>query len=266
MFKPILRINHFIAFLTLLILVSSSCTSTKNIPYFKDVPDTIRNNFPVSTSPYNEPKIKPSDLLQISIQTIDPQTNNLIGASITSPVQFNSNTQTNLMGFLVDKEGYIELPLVGRTKVDGLSTSEVQSELRKKASVYYKDPVVNVRFANFMVTVLGEVAKPGTYPVINERITILDAIGMANDLTIFGKRRNVLLIREEDGQKKLIRFDLTSSKIFQSPFFFLRQGDIIYIEPNKAKVANNDQAQVRNITIGSTIITSLALMISRINF
>lgn len=274
MFKPILIINHFIAFLMLLILVSSSCTSTKNIPYFKDVPDTLKNKYIIGEIAYNEPKIKPNDLLQVSIQTIDPQANSLIGLSVTASMAPTMNSSTpntspntnNMIGFLVDQGGFIELPLVGRVKVAGLSTSETQAAIRKNASEYYKDPVVNVRFANFTVTILGEVTKPGTYPVTNERITVLDAIGLAGDLTIFGKRGNILLVREENGQRIMARFDLRNTSLFQSPYFYLKQGDLLYIEPNRAKVASNDQAQIRNITIGSTIITSIALILSRFNF
>jgi polysaccharide export outer membrane protein len=274
----IVELPHYrIATLLFLLAFVASCTTTKNIRYFKDISDSIQNtSYSVSTTKYIEPTIKTNDVLQISIQTIDPQANTLIGSSVTSMLNPNNVSNTSSVGlsglptvyngYLVNRDGFIELPLVGKIKVSGLTTSEAQTVLSRKAESYYKDPVVNIRYLNFLVTILGDVARPGTYPVPNEKISILDAIGMAGDLTIFGKRQNVLLIREEDGKKTMVRFDLTSSKIFQSPYYYLRQGDIIYVEPNKAKAASNDQAQIRNLTITSTIITSISLIISRINF
>lgn len=267
--------NRIKTFIILLFFVQS-CTSTKNIRYFKDVPDSLNSTYQTANSNYTQPTIKQGDILLISIQTIDPQANNFIGSSMTTPMIASQGQTSNgnnilptnyngIVGYLVDNDGYIDLPLVGRLKVKGLTTTETQFEIKKYASKYYKEPVVNVRFSNFTITILGEVAKPGTYPIINEKINIIDAIGLASDLTIFGKRGNVLLIRDENGKRMMTRFDLRSTKTFQSPYFYLKQGDIIYVEPNKAKIANNDQAQIRNITIGSTILTSLALILSRIN-
>lgn len=264
--KPVFS---FFFFMIIVVMTTAivSCTSTKNIPYFKDVPDSIHNStFNTPINNFTEPKIHSNDLLLISIQTLDPQANMVMSTlSPMSNIPLNVN-YPSVNGFLVDKEGYIEIPLVGKINVAGLTTLETKEAIRKKAAVYYKEPVVNVRFGNFTITILGEVNKPGTYLVSNERISILDALGMAGDLTIFGKRYNVLIVREEDGYRKMSRFDLKSSTTFNSPFFYLKQGDIVYVEPNKAKVSINDQAQIRNITIGSTIITSLSLILSRINF
>lgn len=270
------RILSGVILLSLLAIGFGSCSNTKNIPYFKDIPENLTTAQSVLVTKFVEPKIKDGDLLQISIQTIDPQTNNLIGSSVTAPMNIPTTGTTNnalsvsnispQFGFIVDNSGFVELPLVGRLKVSGLTTSETQTAIRNKANLYYKDPVVNVRISNFVVTIIGEVTRPGTYPVINEHYSVLDAIGLAGDLTIFGKRSNVLLIHEEAGQRFMTRFDLRDSKIFQSPNFYIKQGDIIYVEPNRSKVAVNDQAQIRNITLGSTILTSIALIISRINF
>ena len=172
----------------------------------------------------------------------------------------------NIPGFRVDKTGHRELPMAGKIKVDGLTTAEVRELIKTKATTYYKNPVVNVRLANFRVTVLGEVLRPGTYTVSNENITLLDAIGMAGDLTIYGKRENVLLIRKEDGQLKYLRFDLNSSSTFRSPYFILHQGDVIYVEPNKSKVASTDVAKLRSYSLIATGISLLIVILSRVNF
>ncbi len=266
-------IKSYSGFITLFIFVIIStaffsCTSTKNIPYFKDVPDSIRNStFNTPINNFTETKIHSNDLLLISIQTLDPQANMVMSTlnPTVNNLPFSINNPT-INGFMVDKDGNIEIPLVGKILVAGLTTLETKEAIRKKAAVYYKEPVVNVRFGNFTITVLGEVNRPGTYSVANERITILDALGMAGDLSIFGKRQNVLLIREEDGQRKMSRFDLKSSITFASPYFYLKQGDVIYVEPNKAKVSINDQAQLRNITIYSAVINALTIILSRVNF
>ena len=129
---------------------------------------------------------------------------------------------------------------------------------------YLKEPIVTVRFQNFKVTVLGEVAKPGTYIISNDRISILDALGMAGDLTIFGKRENVMLIREKNGQKIISRLNLKNSQLFLSPDYYLQQNDLVYIEPNKTKIVNSDRTTVRNITIITSLISLTTVLLSRL--
>jgi polysaccharide export outer membrane protein len=146
------------------------------------------------------------------------------------------------------------------------TTDQVRDAVRTKAAEFYKDPVVNVRFANFKITVLGEVTRPASYVMPNEKITLLDAIGAAGDLTIYGRRENILLIRDNNGNKEFIRFNLNDSKIFSSPYFYLRQGDVVYVEPNKSKVVSTDVAQVRRISIMATVLTLLIVVASRVKF
>jgi polysaccharide export outer membrane protein len=150
--------------------------------------------------------------------------------------------------------------------VQGKTTDSVREEIKNKAAAYYKDPVVNVRFANFRVTVLGEVNKPSTYDMPNEKVTLLDALGAAGDLTIYGKRENVLLIRNKDGKKEFVRFNLNQSNLFTSPYFYLHQGDVVYVEPNKAKVASTDLTQVKRISIMASVLSLLIVAVSRVNF
>lgn len=250
-------------------LIFSSCKSYKNIPYFRDVPDSIYTSpMYIGVAGYKDPKIQPNDLLQVSVQTLDPSTSTISGttaaASYATQAASSAGGGASITGFLVDKEGMIELPLVGKIQVAGKTTAEARELIRSRAAVYYKEPVVNVRFANFNISVFGEVNRPAQYTVPNEKISILDAIAMAGDLTIYGKRENVLLIREIDGAKQLTRFNLNSSEIFQHQNFYLRQGDVVYVQPAKSKAASTDMQQVRNLTILTSVVNLIVILAIRI--
>jgi len=255
----------------LLFAIISSCTTTKNITYFNDVADSVKWRS-IEQAGYVTPVIQPDDILQVNIQTLDPSATAMLnqqswptGSSAQSSVNNSAVSPTNVSGYLVDKNGYVILPLLGKVSVVGKTTDQVRDEMSTKAAEFYKEPVVTVRFVNFKVTVLGEVAKPSTYVMPNEKITLLDAIGMAGDLTIYGKRENVLLIRDNNNKKEFIRFDLNNSNTFQSPYFYLRQGDVVYVEPSKSRVAATDSRQVRRITILTSLLTLMVVIISRIN-
>ncbi|RYZ46900.1 MAG: hypothetical protein EOP49_22470 [Sphingobacteriales bacterium] len=249
----------------------ASCASYKNIPYFKNLPDSTyvyKNGVKINTVEYQELKIQPDDILQVNIQTIDPELNNVMGTSVpsTNGVKMSkTETMPDITGYLVDKQGMIELPVAGKIKVGGLSTADAKEAIRLKAMTYYKEPVVNVRIVNFKVTVLGEVARPGAYVINGEKATILDALGQAGDMTIFGMRQNVILSRLENGQQKMVRFDLNSTDIFDSPYFYLRQGDMLYVQPSKGKAAANDGAMLRTYTIITSTVSLLVVIASRIN-
>lgn len=258
-------------FLLAITTAFSSCKTYKNIVYFKDVNDSLYNQAQsIPLTSFTDPVIRPNDILQVSVQTLDPQSSAMTGAQTTSTYNVQGASSigggSTVQGFLVDKNGNIELPLVGTIKVSGMTTTDAKEAIRTKASVYYKNPVVNVRFANFNISVIGEVNRPAQYTVPNEKASILDAIAMAGDMTIYGKRENVMLIREEDGVKKAIRFDLNKTDIFQNPYFYLRQGDVIYVAPNKAKAAANDVATIRNISIITSLASLLVVVISRVQF
>jgi polysaccharide export outer membrane protein len=257
------------------IIVSSSCANIKKVPYFKNVPDTLSNNNPYSVdlTPYSEPVIQPNDIINISIQTLDSkvidafQTGGGLNGTPTTTSGSSSSTGTNgnTPGYLVDQKGYIDMPLVGKVKIGGLTTTQARDIIEQKATVYYKDPVVNVRFANFTFTLLGEVNRPGRYTVNNEKISLLDAIGMGGDLTTYGKRYNVMLVREENGKKIFSRYNLNSTDIFQSPYYYLRQNDVVYVEPNRAKARSStvDQTSGVYITYFVSVITLLLAVSSR---
>lgn len=258
------RLKGMIA--VVIICLLAACSAPKNVTYFRDIPDTIKQK-EVQQAAYYTPVIQPDDILQVSVQTLDPAATAMLNQpAVTQAAPATTPAAAPVSGYLVDKEGYVILPLIGKVLVKGKTTDVVRDEIQTKAAAFYKDPVVNVRFANFKVTVLGEVAKPSTYVMPNEKVTLLDAIGMAGDLTIYGKRENVLLIREKNGAKEFVRFNLNESNLFTSPYYYLRQGDVIYVEPNKSKVASTDMAQVKRITIMTSILSLLIVAVSRISF
>ncbi|HZG26325.1 MAG TPA: polysaccharide biosynthesis/export family protein [Chitinophagaceae bacterium] len=256
---------------SLICILFCSCVTDKKTTYFKDIPDSLylaaRN---IRTAAFHEPVVRPGDIMQISILTLDPQANNILTTSNSASYTVQPANSGNaagaapITGYLVDTKGLIELPIVGKINILGLTSTAVKDLVHEKVSRYYNNPVVSVRYANFSVTILGEVAKPATYVVPNEKISILDAIGMAGDLTIFGKRENILLIRDSSGQKQSVRFDLNSSAMFSSPYFYLRQGDMIYVEPSKSKVAATDTNRNRNVTLIASGLTLLIVLFSRL--
>lgn len=257
--------THKGVFLLAFTILFASCTVSRKTVYFNDLPDST--HFEWAAAKFTEPVIQNDDILTIDIQTVDPEsmaalnqgtTMQLIGAS--SGVNIGNQQIT---GFLVDRNGNINIPMFGEIKLAGLTTFEAREVIKEKVSVYYKEPIVQVRFANYKITVLGEVAKPATYTVPNEKVTLLDALGLAGDLTIYGKRDNVLLIRDQDGTKEFIRFDLNSATMFESPYYYLKQNDVIYVEPGRAKVAANNAERTQIISIVGTIVSLLIVAITR---
>jgi polysaccharide export outer membrane protein len=243
-----------------------SCSLNKKITYFQDI-DSLKAG-DIASADFKEPVIQSDDIISIVIQTIDPQNSAVVNQASTAPSVGASSATVigtqQISGFLVDKEGTVEIALLGKIKIAGLTTYQARELIKQKASVYFKDPSVQVRFANFKVTLIGEVAKPATYTMPNEKVSVLDAIGLAGDLTIYGRRENVLLVRDIDGQKKYARFDLNSTEMFKSPYFYLKQNDVIYVEPNRAKIASTDADKTRNITIAASLLSALLVVLIRV--
>ena len=230
--------------LLLIILVSASCTNTRKATYFSG---QQTGSFQPPAMP--KPIIQNNDLLSITVSSLNPEasaifntpggTNNNTNNSVITP------TTTTATGYLVDGEGNIQFPFLGSVKTAGMTKEELKDKLTK-ALVDKKllvDPIIAVRFLNFKVTVLGEVAHPTVVTVPSESITLLEALGLAGDLTIYAQRDNVLVIRDEDGKKLTHRLNLNSTELFTSPYYYLRSNDVVYVEPNKAKVASTGRAQ-----------------------
>ncbi|TYR36834.1 hypothetical protein FXV77_06545 [Sphingobacterium phlebotomi] len=248
------------------LLLLGSC-SVKKIVYFNDLQaDSLR--IIKQAAAFTEPVIQTDDILSVTIQTLDPTTSSVVNQSeIVQAVGASSASNVGnqvISGFLVDKNGYVNMTLLGKVQVAGLTTYQARERITALATQYYKEPTVQVRFANFKVTVLGEVTRPATYTVPNEKVTVLDALGLAGDLTIFGKRENVLLVRDQGKEKELVRLNLNDSDVFQSPYFYLRQNDVIYVEPGKGKAAANNAARTQTYAIIGSILSVLIIAVSRL--
>lgn len=241
-----------------------SCASKKDVVYYQNI-DGLASGEKSNTY---EIKIQPDDLLLIIVSAEDPETAipfNLSTLSVPSVYSLNaSRGQETMQSYLVDTGGSIDFPVLGKLKLGGLTRSEVMQLLQDKISKYIKNPIINLRIMNFKVSVQGEVTLPGTYTVTSERITLIEALTLAKDLTIYGKRDNILIIREIDGVKSFNRVDITKADFINSPFYYLAQNDVVYVEPNKVRV--NGAAVGANtgviISITSLVITLITLIVT----
>ncbi len=253
---------HFLLFIGIIIFCSS-CGTSKNVSYFDDLDVYLQKEVAMSDS-LHAIRIKPNDQLGIVVSSVNPQA----VAPFNLPVMTQSGlTQSSLPSYLVDSEGLINFPTLGKIRLEGLSTEEAVDLLQTRLEDYVKDPIVNVQILNFRVSVLGAVNAPGPFYFTGQRVSILDAIANARDLTLFGQRDNVLLIRENGNKKEFIRFDLTKgSSVFSSKYFYLQQNDIVYVESNKEhqKDAQMSLQKQFNLTLISTAVTSVIAAVSLI--
>jgi len=209
-----------------------SCSSQKKTAYFPNQGTTEMS----SSNQGPKPVIEINDMLSITVSSLSAQSNNAFDPPHQSTVTaIGYNTTINpLSGYLVGPEGYVKLPQIGSVMAAGLTPHELEDTITNRllAKQLYVDPIVDVRHLNFKVTVLGEVAHPSVFNIPNSKVSLLEAIGMAGDLTIYGKRDNVLLIREENKKKITVRLNLNSEDLFKSPYYYLKTNDVIYVEPN----------------------------------
>ena len=238
-----------------------SCASKKDMIYYQDV-DASRVQ---EKSPSYEIKIQPDDLLMIIVSAEDPEIAapfNLATVSIQNATRPEGGAQQGSQLYLVDASGYIEFPILGKLKVSGTTRSEFLTALKGKVSEFIKNPIINLRIVNFKFSVQGEVTAPGTYNVTSERITLIEALTMAKDLTVYGKRKNILIIREVDGVKSFNRVDITSADFMNSPFYYLAQNDVVYVEPNQNKINGASVGPSTTIIFSITsILIALATLI-----
>lgn len=240
----------------LIAVISASCVSTRKVAYLQDIDERTE---PIRLGDY-ETTINPDDNLHITVSSLDPEAVKIFNPVYSATVQ-NADA-LNINGYLVDGGGRINFPILGQVEVGGMTKSEAAEYLQKRISEYIKNPTVNIRFLNFKVTVLGEVNRPGSYTIHNERLTLLEAIGLAGDLTIYGKRDNVLIIREMDGVKTFNYLDLKSSGLMDSDFYYLHQNDIVYVQPNSARAATSTYNPTLSLGISLlTLITTIVALI-----
>lgn len=202
---------------------------------------------PVDIDNLPQLKIQPDDLLSIRVKTLDPlaaEPYNIDPGNMNMNMMMGGGSMRPPIGYLVTREGTIDFPGLGTINVLGLTTDEVRALLQERLQPYLTDPVISVRYLNFRLTVLGEVTVPGTFFVGQERVTILDALGQAGDVTPYANRTNLLVIREQDGKRQVGRINIQERDLFQSPYFYLQQNDVIYVEPLKLRTATvRDQTQ-----------------------
>jgi len=261
---------------TITLLIFSSCASTKHIAYFQDISNNVKDTSEsLSSSPAN-PTIGPDDILLITVSGASPQAaapynpsssdqsvQSYIGASSTVEGVYGRVADTRL-GYLVDASGGINFPVLGKINLNGLTLVQAQDTIQHLLEPSLKSAVVAIRFLNYKITILGEVSRPGTYTIPNQQITLLQALGLAGDMTIFGKRANVMVIREKNGERQFGRIDLNNSRsLFTSPFYYLQQNDVVYVEPRKSKLWNTDQATLRNVSIMATILSAVSILVTR---
>lgn len=251
------RIFEFSCFILASLLVFSSCASKKDIVYFQ--PDSVDL---VTFYELNAPKLQPGDILAISVTADDVRAT--IPFNQISPYNTGSLQSTNpfIPTYSIDVNGEIDFPRVGKIKLAGKTRTEAMDVLRRQVSQFIIDPGISMVVRNFRVTVLGEVKMPGTYTTESDRLTILEALGMAGDLTLYGERHNVLVIREQDGRKEEFRLDLTKRETMNSPAYYLTQNDVVYVEPNGARVQSSKYSQNTSIfiSVASVIITVISVL------
>lgn len=244
-------------------LSSVSCASYKKIPYFQD---KVINN-PEVIDRHAGIVIQPKDMLSIVVSSRTPELAPMFNLPVVSYAagseMASSAGSQRIMCYSVDNDGFIDFPILGKIQVAGKTRWEC-SDLIKNMLVeqnYLSDPVVTVEFTNFKVSVLGEVTAPGTYAIEGDKVTILQALSLARDLTIFGKRENVSVIREQNGKRVIYEVDLTSTKLFNSPAYYLQQNDIVYVEPSKIK-QRQSTVDDKSLRITSIAVSSGSLLVS----
>lgn len=259
--------------------LSSSCGTTRPYTYMQGQFDTAK----LSQIPVIEPAIQKADLLSIIVYSDNPQATAIynqqmfgagggsagaVGSAGSAPLTSSPGTGSTTggasasMGYLVDARGDIVFQGIGLLHVEGLTVSQLTDTLNSRLTPFLTNPYCTIRFLNNRFTMLGEVSKPGIYTMPGDRLNILQAIGLAGELTFYGRRDNVLIIRENNGKREFARLDLTKPEIMGSPYFYLQQNDLVIVEQNKKKAAANDQVATRNITIAATIVSTLAILYS----
>jgi polysaccharide export outer membrane protein len=240
-----------------------SCSTNRKTVYFIDQQDAVLKSKNLSSKNI----IQPNDILSIAVTSLNNASTEVFNKPNNSFVSTSSVTGANLQspGYLVNDEGMIQFPVLGSMKITGMTTNELRVKLTKELldRKLLVDPIVIVRQLNFKVSVLGEVSRPSVVNVPNEKISLLEALGLAGDITIYGRKDNVMVIREEDGVKKIKRLNLNSSEIFGSEYYYLKSNDIVYVEANKAKVASS----TRSSTLIPIVLSALsfgAIIIDRI--
>ena len=248
-----------ILLMAMLALALASCNTSKKIVYFQD----IQVNRPEAITEARDITVQPKDQISILVSSKDPQLAalfNLPRAQYQIGSESSESSSGQISGYTLDTEGYIDFPVLGRLYVAGMTKSEIASFIKKRLmdENLINDPVVTVEFMNLYYSILGEVNNPGKYMITKDQITLLEALSMAGDLTIYGKRDAIFVVREENGQRVTHWVDLRTQDLFHSPVYYLKQNDVIYVQPNKVRAGQS--------TINENNVKSVSLWISIASF
>ena len=251
-------------FILCMVLLLGSCKVPMDVAYFQGIDSFSKEQMEMMSQTYAA-VICEDDLLTITVTSSNPATVvsfNPPAYAFAQQGETNVNTTPQLQTYLVDKEGKINFPVLGRIQAAGLSKQELSTFMQNAIRKLAQDAMVNIQIVNYKISVLGDVARPGSINVRNDRITILDAIAQSGDLTINGNRKNILIYRDNNGTPEFGRIDLTDPALFANPYFYLKQNDVVYVEPNDAKKrnANYSSAQQYNVSIVSTIMAGVNIL------
>ena len=253
--------------LFLAVIFLASCTTGRNLVYFSDLNSGTSNQTPIQNDIV--PRIQPDDILGIVVNSQNPESNLLFNNGMMLPPSSTAGTSAAtsrpIEGYLVDPNGEINFPTVGKVKLAGLTKEEATDKITGIVGKSVKMPIVTIRYLNFHVTVIGEVNKPASFTVPTEKINILEALGLAGDMTAFGRRDNVLIIREKDKVRSTTRINLNNKALLNSPYFYLQQNDIVYVEPDKVK-ALQASARNANLPIYLSFISLAAILLGNFRY
>ena len=245
-----------------------SCTSSKDntLSYFKDLGDAPEGVLPNTQNSYPI-RLQPDDELVITVTSVVPEATAAYNVPLNNPATRASilaQTQPRTQTYLIDNQGYIMMPMLGRIAVGGKTTDEVRDYITEQIAKDVKDPYVRVEIVNFGIDVLGEVRNPHRVVTSQQYFTVLDALAQCGDLTEFGMRDRVFVIRDEEGKRTYHRMNLNSSDVFNSPYFYLKQNDVIYVEPNQIRIDNSkyNQNNAFKLSVISTIVSSVSVVAS----
>jgi len=258
----------YLPFVFTFIVFLASCSPKRNLVYFSDLNDSTAYTAQILND--IDPKVKADDILGITVSTLNMESNNLFNQGVIIPSTDSRGAtlpsyMANTEGYLVDKEGYINFPVIGKIHLGGLTREQARQAMVNKLLESVKNPIVNVRFLNFRITVMGEVNRPGTFIVPNEKVNVLEGLGLAGDMTAYGRRENVLVIRETDGKRTMARLDMNKQDVLNSPYFYLQQNDVVYVVPHILKEkSTNDNFKIISVVLSAASV--IAIIATRVKF
>lgn len=260
-----MKLNLYL--LILLCGLLGACSAPKDVVYFQGIDDVSQEQLKTMSQTYST-KISKDDLLSINVTAWNPE----VTTPFNPPVFSYSATgeqplvsSQSMYTYLVDQDGNIKFPVLGEIHVAGLTRLELASKMEAMIAEYIEKPLVNIQILNFKITMMGDVSRPGSYTIKNDRVSILDAIGMAGDLQLTANRKNILILRDNNGEKETYRLDITDPALFASPGFYLKQNDVVYVEPIETKQRSRTKSDRQyNMSLMSTLISSISIVTSMV--